>query len=250
MNQNGDKKINDKALLRVIEDILQEIDSASKGNKDVKIALEKGSYSVGAQQRALKQLEKSGAIKIKEISNGFTFEKQEASDRPEWLYGKTTNVTRLDIPSSAIIRVDLAKLRGKYTELKKLSETENRERTSGPGRLERDEYGNFRIGGKLIEMKSGTLYHCVLDILFSKQGQDGKVPFEDMVRELRKRDFLDGSETEEQVRKMVSNAIGNSLFRFAKVNGKILKSTRSDGKKIIDTYKKQGGRFAGWVLNI
>lgn len=249
MDRNGDKKLNSKALLCVIENILQEIDLAPKSDKEVKITIEGDSNFVRSQQRALKQLEKSGAIKVKEINKGFAFEKQEVNDRPEWLYGKTTNVTRFDIPSSAIIRVDLAKLRTKYTELKKLSRVEE-ERSSGPNGLEKDKNGNFRIGGKLIEMKSGTLYQCVLDILFSKQGQDGKTPFENVVRELRKRGFLKGDESEEQIRKKVSNAIRNGLFRFAKVNGSVLRNETPDGRKMIDTYKKQGGRFAGWALNI
>gem|GEM_PF-6305880 len=118
--------------------------------------------------------------------------------------------------------------------------------------LVKDQSGNFRfmdkpilIGGKPLDR--GTKSYKILDILYEKGDQEGRVAYTVMAKWLEKRgETLDVSE--EKNRKMVNNAMQNTLFRRGKVGEGIFENKLPDGERLVKTYK-QRGRFAGWQLH-
>lgn len=108
--------------------------------------------------------------------------------------------------------------------------------------ISRDKNGDYFYSGRRIEMNHETLYYQLFDILFLYCDQGGFISYENIERELIKKESPE-SETETSRNKRVNNAIFNKqqgLFRFAKVNGKRLQNKIPDGRKLIELIRGKG----------
>lgn len=118
--------------------------------------------------------------------------------------------------------------------------------------LQKDGNGDFSFKGKLLlinnkPLEHNSLHYVVLDILYEKGNQDGKVPLSVMEKELNKRADNTFDLGSDKLKKAVDNAISN-LFRRTKIGSGELEKILPDGRHLITTYK-QNGRFAGWMMN-
>lgn len=150
-------------------------------------------------------------------------------------------------PVLATIVFDKAKIKKKMDELKK------RQPVNKDGRaLQKDKNGDFRFRGKLLlisdkPLEHGSLHYTVLDILYEKGNQDGKVPQALMENELRKRKDDMSDNSSDKIKKAVDNCLSN-LFRRARVGGGKLEKSLPDQRPFITTYRT-GRYFAGWLMN-
>lgn len=105
----------------------------------------------------------------------------------------------------------------------------------------KDSSGNYSYRGKRIEMEQETIYYKTFDILYISGDQNGFVSYEDIEKNLIKRE-LPESQTEEKRNKRIVNAVSDrqGLFRFAKVSGKPLKNKTLDGHDLIEIKRGKG----------
>lgn len=244
-------------LLRILENILK---AEHADRQDVEYAL--GSIHGVTEQvelNILKEMQEVGLIKIASHrpsgAVGYTLQQEQdpffvtTRDALIGPHGSTPSMS-LSVNRPAITMISFK--REKLEEAVR-SHTTNVLSQQGIAKtaLAKDASGNFRfigrpilIGGKPLDR--GTKSYKVLDILFEKGNQEGQVTYAVMAKELIKRgETLDVSE--EKNRKMVNNALQNTLFRRGKVGEGSFENKLPGGERIIKTYKHQG-RFAGWQL--
>lgn len=150
-------------------------------------------------------------------------------------------------PVSANITIDKKKIEKEIGKLKQHSPTDASNRA-----FQKDENGDFRFRGKHLlindkPLEHGSLHYAVLDILYEKGNQDGKVPQSLMEKELRKRRDEMFNNTPDKIKKAVDNSLLN-LFRRARVGGSKLERDLPDRRPFITTYRT-GKHFAGWLMN-
>jgi len=108
--------------------------------------------------------------------------------------------------------------------------------------ITRDKNGDYFYNGRRIEMSHETLYCQLFDILFLRCDQSGFISYEEIERELVKREYPE-SQTTYSRNKRINNAIFNKqqgLFRFAKVNSKRLQNKTPDGRTLIELVRGKG----------
>lgn len=107
--------------------------------------------------------------------------------------------------------------------------------------IEKDGRGDFFYDGKRISISKDTIYYKVFDAIYSNADQDGFTSYETVEKYL----VLCGCSSKESSGKRdkrVNNAISKKqgLFRYAKVQGKLLKNWTLDGKKLIEVLRGKG----------
>lgn len=245
-------------VLRILENIL----SAERTDQHDAVEYELGGILGATEQAELKVLQdmqREGWLRV--ISHrpsgaiGYTMQQEQdpflVTTRDSLLgpHGSTPSmsmsVNRPGIAMLSFDRESVEKAQRAYR-TKALSH-KGAERTA----LTKDPSGNFRFMGQLLLIRNkpldhGTKAYKVLDVLYEKGDQEGRITYAVMAKELRKRgEALNDSE--EKNRKMINNALHNSLFHRAQVGEGAFENKLPDGELIVKTYR-QGRYFGGWQL--
>jgi len=116
--------------------------------------------------------------------------------------------------------------------------------------ITRDKNGDYFYNGRRIEMSHENLYYQLFDILFLRCDQSGFISYEDIEKELVKREHPE-SQTTYSRNKRINNAIFNKqqgLFRFAKVNRKRLQNKIPDGRALIELVRGKGLKLNNQIV--
>lgn len=241
-------------VLGVLHNLLES--GTPTGKDGVKYLLgEISGLSETAELRVLKKLNDADVLKVSSYtrSNGVPypisddFTNLTHTNHPADVLSGSVPTMSVSKPVSATVIFDKAKIKKKIDELKR------RQPVNKEGRaLQKDENGDFRFRGKLLlisgkPLEHDSLHYMVLDILYKKGNQDGKVSQAVMEKELRNRRDDMSDLASDKVKKAVSNALLN-LFRRATVGGGKLENALPDQRELVTTYRR-GRSFVGWILN-
>ncbi len=183
---------------------------------------------VRAREEIIKGLAKRGVIKIVSIDETILGKiRLTITERFDDFYKE------IEKKYNAIRKADEVK-----TETKSLpKETEIRRNL-----ITRDKNGDYFYSGRRIEMSHENLYYQLFNILFIRCDQSGFISYEDIERELAKKEYPESQNTYSR-NKRINNAVFNTqqgLFRFAKVNGKRLQNKIPDGRALIELVRGKG----------
>lgn len=240
--------------LGVLHNLLE--NGAPTGKDRVRYLLgEISGLSETAELRVLKKLHDSDVLNVSSYirSNGVPYPISDdltnltRTNHPADVLSGSVPTMSISKPVSATIIFDKAKIKKKIDELKRRQPINKKGRA-----LQKDENGDFRFRGNPLlindkPLEHSSLHYMVLDILYKKGNQDGKVPQAVMEKELRNRRDEMSDLTSDKVKKAVSNALLN-LFRRTTVGGGKLENTLPDQRELITTYRN-GRSFAGWLMN-
>jgi hypothetical protein len=246
----------DPSLVLGVLNNLLENGSLVDGNKTRYLLGEISGLSETTELRLLKKLHDDKVLKVSSYtrSNGEAYPIADDFTKSRRMNPAHRFIT--DPPSSAFIMTDPVSatiIFDKEIIKKKIAGLRKSQPVNKEGRaLQKDEHGDFRFRGKPLlindkPLEHSSLHYMVLDILYKKGNQDGKVPQALMEKELRNRRDDMSDLTSDKVKKAVSNALLN-LFRRTTVGGGKLEKTLPDQRELVTTYRN-GRSFAGWLMN-
>lgn len=105
--------------------------------------------------------------------------------------------------------------------------------------IEKDEYGNFYYNGKLISLSRTSEYWKLFGILYCHTNQKGSISYAAIEKFLVEK-RLDPVTEKEKRNKRIQNLIHQGIFRYAKVDGSILKNETLSDQKLIDIERGKG----------
>lgn len=242
-----------KVTLGILENILESGTPDKDGHFRYGLGEVPGISEV-AELKLLKGLEKRGLVKIVSSSPSGAVMFTPAPDdqwtiKPPGGVQEDTASVLLNRPAQAVLDFDTRKLKQSVSNLRKKATTDIE---LGARVLDKDEDGNFLFNGKMLMTRNQPVdqevkHYKILDILYTHGDQDGKVPVERMLKELRSRGEW-GETTDEVAITGVRNAISNALFVKVQVGGSRFANKIPGNKRIVKTYKFRGS-FAGWQLS-
>lgn len=196
----------------------------------------------------LKKIQDEGLIIIKKIkpSGSVTFTQQEDTTLDPLLRNYTNTSTTINMPGIVEIELKRKNLIAGAEHYKRLIDNNGR-------LLTKNKNGDFCFDEKLITIRTkpldkSTLHYQILDILYTKHDQEGKVSMEVMEKEYLKRNKYIIETSQEKIKKSINNAIKN-LFERAKVGEGQFENKLKDGRPIIGTYLKNR-MFGGWTISL
>ncbi|MFA7302616.1 MAG: hypothetical protein WC030_02610 [Candidatus Paceibacterota bacterium] len=242
-------------VLGVLHNLLEN-GSLVDGNKTRYLLGEISGLSETTELRVLKKLHDDKILKVSSYtrSNGEAYPIADDFTKSRRMNPAHRFIT--DPPSSAFIMtepVSATVIFNKAKVKKKIDELNSHQPVNKEGRaLQKDENGDFRFRGKPLlinnkPLEHGSLHYMVIDILYKKGNQDGKVSQAVMEKELRKQRDEMFDLPPDKIKKAVSNALLN-LFRRTTIGGGKLENTLPDQRELVTTYR-EGRHFAGWILN-
>ena len=98
--------------------------------------------------------------------------------------------------------------------------------------IEKDAKGRYLYNGNVIKMGVGTIYYKIFDAVYSLHDQNDFTSYEAIEQYLAKHEELE-SKSDEERNKRINNGVNDQLFRFAKVNGQLLKNISLTGEELI-----------------
>lgn len=241
-------------VLGVLHNLLEN-GSLVDGNKTRYLLGEMSGLSETTELRVLKKLHDDKVLKVSSYtrSNGVPYPISDdltnlsRTNHPADVLSGSVATISISKPVSATIIFDREIIKKKMADLRKHQPVNKEGRA-----LQKDENGDFRFRGKPLlinnkPLEHGSLHYMVIDILYKKGNQDGKVSQAVMEKELRKQRDEMSDLPSDKIKKAVSNALLN-LFRRTTIGGGKLENTLPDQRELVTTYR-EGRHFAGWILN-
>lgn len=199
------------------------------------------SISTDRKRKLLYELQKLGAIKLKEI-----LELDDREDKRNLDKGMILKDTYETLPPTRftieISRKKFAALREKYPDIASAQSTHRL--------IEKGQDGNYFFIGKIMELPKGAIWYDAFDILFTEADPDGFISYGKLDRGLAGRGHGSLQDKKKQHAR-IQNALTNKaqgFIRRARVGGKSIGNKTPKGERIIICTRGRGVKLNNPIL--